>query len=198
MAFKGDKVVMYTFAAKTVQGFLRIVGGKLTVHQKEAVPTDTPFIVVCTHKSWYDVVCLGIALHPVPIHFMAKKELFRLSVINKLLTSLHVFPVDRENPGPSAVKIPLQLLKKQKVVGIFPSGTRSAEDDSLKQGAVRIASRAGVPIVPAVYVGPHRFRDVLKRKRRTVIFGEPIPVSKDKSVEEWNEILSQTFRTLEK
>ena len=50
-----------------------------------------------------------------------------------ILTSLNAFPVDRENPGPSTLKRPVNLLK-DKTVGIFPTGHRtSAEGAPLKE-----------------------------------------------------------------
>ena len=44
----------------------------------------------------------------------------------KFLSSLNAFPVDRENPGPSTLKRPINLLKEHKTVGIFPTGHRTS------------------------------------------------------------------------
>ncbi|UKJ83519.1 1-acyl-sn-glycerol-3-phosphate acyltransferase (plasmid) [Priestia megaterium] len=192
---------MYTFATRILQLLLSSMNGRMNVVNKDKLPQNEPFIVVCTHKSWIDVVCLGIALYPTPIHFMAKKELFNKSFIKKLLKKLNAFPVDRSNPGPSILKIPLQLLKKKQVVGIFPSGTRNSEEKALKNGAIHIASRASVPIIPAVYVGPYIIRDLLGRKKRFIIFGDAIHVpkmAKDKEAvtEATNEVISKVFEEL--
>ncbi|MFE3898590.1 MULTISPECIES: lysophospholipid acyltransferase family protein [unclassified Priestia] len=192
---------MYTFATRILQLLFSSMNGHMNVVNKDKLPQNEPFIVVCTHKSWIDVVCLGIALYPTPIHFMAKKELFNKIFIKKLLKKLNAFPVDRSNPGPSVLKIPLQLLKKKQVVGIFPSGTRSSEEKALKNGAIHIASRASVPIIPAVYVGPHTIRDLLGRKKRAIIFGDAIHVpkmTKDKETvtEATNEVISKVFEEL--
>ena len=51
------------------------------------------------------------------------------------------------------------------MVGIFPSGTRSTEDVSLKAGAVTIAMRSNVPLIPATYVGPSSVKELIKGKR---------------------------------
>ena len=192
---------MYTFATRILQLLFSSMNGHMNVVNKDKLPQNEPFIVVCTHKSWIDVVCLGIALYPTPIHFMAKKELFNKIFIKKLLKKLNAFPVDRSNPGPSVLKIPLQLLKKKQVVGIFPSGTRNSEEKALKNGAIHIASRASVPIIPAVYMGPHTIKDLLDRKRRTIILGDAIHVpkmTKDKEVvtEATNEVISKVFEEL--
>ncbi|WP_273124087.1 lysophospholipid acyltransferase family protein [Bacillus weihaiensis] len=192
---------MYTFATRFLQLILFLLNERMKTVNKEKLPQNDPFIVVCTHKSWIDVVCLGIALYPTPIHFMAKKELFNKIFIQKLLKKLNAFPVDRSNPGPSVLKIPLQLLKKKQVVGIFPSGTRNSEEKALKNGAIHIASRASVPIIPAVYIGPHTIRDLLGRKKRFIIFGDAIYVpkmTKDKEAvtEATNEVISKVFEEL--
>lgn len=192
---------MYTFATRFLQLILFLINGRMKTVNKEKLPKNDSFIVVCTHKSWIDVVCLGIALYPIPIHFMAKKELFNKVLIKNLLTKLNAFPVDRSNPGPSVLKTPLQLLKKKQVVGIFPSGTRNSEGKALKNGAIHISSRASVPIIPAVYVGPHTIRDLLGRKRRFIIFGDAIHVpkmTKDKEAvtEATNEVISKVFEQL--
>ncbi|PEZ50893.1 1-acyl-sn-glycerol-3-phosphate acyltransferase [Priestia megaterium] len=193
---------MYNLATKILQLLLSLINGRMKVMNKEKISKNEPFIVVCTHKSWIDVVCLGVALYPTPIHFMAKKDLFNKAFIKNLLTKLNAFPVDRSNPGSSVVKIPLELLKKKKVVGIFPSGTRNSEEKALKNGAIHIASRASVPIMPAVYIGPHTIKDLLGRKSRAIILGDAIHVpkmGKDKEsiTETISEAIFKAFEELE-
>ena len=59
------------------------------------------------------------------------------------------------------------------MVGIFPSGTRSTEDVSLKAGAVTIAMRSNVPLIPAAYIGPSSVKRINKRKKSTINFWRP-------------------------
>lgn len=148
----------------------------LTVKGKENVPKGEPFVLTCTHTTFLDILMLGTALYPQPIYFMAKKELFEGKAKNIFFRSLKAFPVNRENPGPSAVKIPLKLLKEGKSVGIFPTGTRSTEDISMKKGAVSIALKSKSPLVPAVYNGPVRLSDFLKGQKAEIIINPPIYV----------------------
>lgn len=108
---------------------------------------------------------------------MAKKQLFEMKGLGWLIEHLNAFPVDRDNPGPSVIKIPSQLLKEGKVVGIFPSGTRNAEGTDLKQGAITIAQLAKAQIVPAAYVGARNIGDVMKRNKGYLIYGEPFYVT---------------------
>ena len=70
----------------------------------------------------------------------------------------------------------MNLLKQGEIIGIFPSGTRTLHNTSLKRGAVNIAFTGGVPLVPALYSGPATIsvKDLFRRKKITVIFGKPI------------------------
>ena len=85
------------------------------------------------HESYNEVIMLGMALVPNEIHYMAKKELFNNKWFGQFLTSLNAFPVDRENPGPSTLKRPVNLLKENKTVGIFPTGHRTSAEGSIKK-----------------------------------------------------------------
>lgn len=164
---------MYTFAVHTVK-FILSLFGRIRIHDKDKLPQSEGYVVACTHTGWVDILWLGVSMLPVKIHYMAKKELFKSAFLRWLMRGLNAFPVDRENPGPSSLKIPHRLLKNGGNIGIFPSGTRSSEEVPLKRGAVTIASRSRVPIVPVAYTGPTNFKELLKRQKPHVIFGDPI------------------------
>ena len=181
---------MYKFAANVVKGFLSLFG-RIKVYQKENLPKTGSYVIACTHTGFVDILWLGVATLPTEIHYMAKKELFETKFLNWLMEKLHAFPVDRENPGPSAIKTPRKLLKQGKVVGIFPSGTRSSEGAPLKRGAVTIAAHADVPIVPVAYVGPNNFKDLFKRIKPRLIYGEPIYLPEGLSKKEGMDVLME-------
>ena len=170
---------MYNVVAHTCK-FLLKRRGKLHVRNREYLPMDTGFVIACSHKGWVDVVALGAAVLPHQIHFMAKKELFNHILTSNVLKKLNAFPVDRNNPGPSSIKIPIKLAKEGHIVGIFPSGTRTEEDVPLKKGAVTIASMAKVPIVPAVYKGPANVKELFSKGPLVISFGKPIYLGDDK------------------
>lgn len=187
---------MYKFAKVVVSFFFNLFG-RITIYNKEKLPNKGGYIIACTHTGWVDILWLGIAIYPIPIHFMAKKELFENRLVAWLISSLNAFPVDRENPGPSAIKIPMRLIKEGKVVGIFPSGTRTEEDVPLKRGAVTIASYAKAPIVPAAYTGPNNFKEMFKRKKPRIIFGDPLYLDKNLPKKEaLDELADQLERAL--
>jgi 1-acyl-sn-glycerol-3-phosphate acyltransferase len=192
---------MYNVAAHTCR-FLLKRRGKLCIRNRENLPTDTGFVIACSHKGWVDVVALGTAVLPHQIHFMAKKELFNHILTSNVLKKLNAFPVDRNNPGPSSIKTPIKLTKEGHIVGIFPSGTRTEEDVPLKRGAVTIASMAKVPIVPAVYKGPANVKELFSKNSIVISFGNPIYLGEDKLTKnrlaEMSNHLTASIHALEK
>lgn len=190
--------MIYHLAGKLAILIIKIFS-LLEVKGKQHIPADHRFIVTCSHRSWVDVVLLAAALFPIHVHYMAKKELFQNTLIGWFLKKMHAFPVSRENPGPSALKIPLKLLKENKVVGIFPSGTRTDEEVPLKRGAVTIAMKAGVPILPATYHGPKSLKDFFAGKKAVVAFGEPIYLEKNANqIDDALQQLEHKLKALEK
>lgn len=191
---------MYQFCGNVVKLILSIFG-RITVFDKEKLPEKKGYVIACTHTGWIDILWLGSALLPKEIHYMAKKELFDMPILGWLIKRLNAFPVDRENPGPSAIKQPRRLIKDDKIVGIFPSGTRTSEDVPLKRGAVTIASYAKAPIVPAAYVGPNNFKELFTLKKARLILGDPIYIREDlprrEALEEMSVQLDKAMRQLQ-
>lgn len=179
---------MYYFVGYLLKIVLSLFG-RLKTHNKEKLPTSGGYVIACTHTGWVDILWLGISILPLKIHFMAKIELFKSKPLKWLMEQLNAFPINRENPGPSAIKIPRKLIKEEKIVGIFPSGTRTSEDVPLKKGAVTIAVAAKAPMVPAAYIGPNNFKDLLKFKKPQIIFGDPIHMPVDVPRNEAMEIM---------
>ncbi|GKU83157.1 1-acyl-sn-glycerol-3-phosphate acyltransferase [Niallia sp. NCCP-28] len=165
---------MYTFTANFANVVLRLFGRTKVINKDKLPKEGQGYVVACSHIGWIDVVALGTAMLPKHIHFMAKKELFDTPKTAKFFNSINAFPVDRANPGPSSIKTPVKLIKDGKIVGIFPSGTRTSEDVPLKRGAATIANLAKCPIVPAAFSGPTDLKGLLSGKKITVIFGDPI------------------------
>lgn len=189
--------MLYDFGYVVVNLFMKLNGAKAKVFGKENLPKEGGYVVACTHNGYVDILNLGISIYPRQIHFMAKKQLFDIKVLGPLIKKLNAFPVDRDNPGPSVIKIPRQLIKEGKIVGIFPSGTRSDESKDLKQGAVTIAQLTKAQIVPAAYVGPRNLKEVLKRKKGYLIYGKPFTVESGKEArEEATKFLEQELNRL--
>ena len=179
-----------------------IVNGKTEIQNKEYIPKDTVFILAAPHRSLLDPVFISFGVYPHIFSSMAKQELFKGKFITWVLTHMNAFPVNRENPGPSALKQPVSILKEGKTnLLIFPTGSRHSTE--IKGGTSSIAKLANVPILQVVYQGPLTFKDlILKRKKATVRFGKPIYLPKEKRISReelaaYDELLGTTFRQLD-
>lgn len=166
--------MLYSIFYYLVHFILFQVNGNIIYENKEQLPA-TGYILVAPHRTWWEPILFAVGAWPKKFGFMAKKELFKNPVLRFILHHAHVFPVDRANPGPSAIKIPVKQLRHENLSLImFPSGTRYSNE--LKSGAEVIARLAKVPLIPLVYQGPLTLKGVLQRQKMTVRFGEPITV----------------------
>jgi 1-acyl-sn-glycerol-3-phosphate acyltransferase len=161
----------------------------LTIIGLENVPPRGPFLFVANHLHNADPILLEIALKR-PVHFMAKKELFRNRILGWLIRRFGTFPVDRGRPDRAAIRHAEALLAHGVAVGMFPEGTRSTTGALQRAfpGAGLIAVRTQVPIVPAAITGTEqlswrrpRVQDGqddangrVRRPRVTIRFGEPV------------------------
>ena len=166
--------MFFSFARFIVRILAWLLNGRINVENKSALPEGT-YVLVGPHRTWWDPIFFALAASPRKFTFMAKEELFKNPILRFILKHANAFPVNRQNPGPSAIKTPVKALRSKDLSLImFPTGSRYSSE--LKGGAVVIAKMARVPLVPAVYLGPLKFSAVLKRKKITIRFGEPIPV----------------------
>lgn len=128
--------------------------------------------VLCgNHTSFLDpILVLLSATKKHQLHIVAKAELFRIPILNWLLKKIEVIPVKRGMSDIAAFKSCLRVLKEQKLLLIFPEGTRVKEGEEIdgRPGAVVMAARANVPIIP-VYI---ESRKRIFRKSK-VVFGDP-------------------------
>lgn len=140
----------------------------------ENIPEDGRVVLCSNHISILDPIVLAIVVKR-PIAFMAKKELFENKILNKIINNLGAIPVDRQGTSLSAVRKSLKTLKDEKILGIFPEGTRVKEIDldNAKPGVSLIGIKSKSPIVP-IYI-ESRYRPFSKIK---VNIGEPILFNK--------------------
>lgn len=112
---------MYNFIGGLIFLFLK----RISKHQfvnRERLPKTGAYILAGRHTTWMDVVWYGCAALPRNIHFMAKEELFKNPVSSWLFRKINAFPVNRDNPGPSSLKVPGRLLKKERFLVFFQAG----------------------------------------------------------------------------
>lgn len=147
---------------------------RITYIGKQNVPKKGKLIVAANHISGWDPVFVGSAMVRV-IHAMAKEELFHNWFVKAVITGLNAFPVSRGSGDRRAFEYALELLNRDKVLGIFPEGTRSKDykPGKAKSGIALIAAATGADIVPvAIYSAGKPVRAF--RTHVIVEFGEVI------------------------
>lgn len=177
--------------AKTL---FKVLGQKITISGTENMPRSGGALLAFNHVGYVDFVYGGLAAQPVGgrlVRFMAKKEIFDHPVGGPIMRSLHHIPVDRGD-GVASFHHAVDFLRKGELVGIFPEATisRAMEVKDLKNGAVRIAQEAGVPIIPVALWGTQRIfpkgqkRDLTRGRSIHIKVGEPfLPTGKDANAE---------------
>ena len=191
---------MYDFLVHLVNPLLTLINGKPLTKNKAQLPEGN-YIIVAPHRSWLDPVMLALAVYPKKFSFMAKEELFNNKFANWFLCKLNAYPVNRVNPGPSAIRKPVNQLRKTDLSTIiFPTGSRYSSE--LKGGALMIAKLANVPLVPAVYQGPLSLGALFTRKKRKIAFGKPIYIDRKERLTEDNlakyeHLMQEAFNNLD-
>jgi len=150
------------------------------------------FVISMNHRSALDMF-LYWAILPRRIKFLAKKELFTYPVLGPILTRWCV-PVDRGRYDRRALDLCVRALRDGYVLSVFPEGTRHAQLAAGHGGAVLMAAKAGVPVVPGAIMGRYGPFQTL-----TVRFGTPLRFPPDLTKQQRQaatETLMETIRAL--
>jgi len=159
---------------------LNALGG-LRVQGEENVPPTGPVLLVSNHVSYLDPVAIGDAC-PRRVAFMGKAELFETKPLGFLLRGVDAFPVRRGASDRTAFKNTLALLADNRVVCIFPEGTRRTDGvlGEAETGAATFALRTGCPVVPIYVSGSNQMLDAKgKLHPITVAFGAPFTLPRE-------------------
>ena len=154
----------------------------------ENLPQSGGLIIASNHVSYLDPVVLAASLNR-KIYFIAKKEVFKNTFVSFIFKNLNAISVDRGNADILAFKKAINILREEKVLGIFPEGTRSSNGElqELKLGAIKIAMKTGVPILPVGIIGTHKIYPrgikfpILFKHKIIVKYGAPQYLDKLKS-----------------
>ena len=146
------KFLWYRLVQQVVTQVLSVRGG-LRATGRENVPPSGGAIMVSNHLSHLDVFVLGLPLLR-PLNYVARSTLF-VPVVGQFIRSVGGFPIQRDGKGSQGFRETLRRVRYGNIVTFFPEGTRTEDGEiaELKPGIVALASRAGVPIIPAAIAG---------------------------------------------
>lgn len=134
------------------------------------IPKEGGAIICANHIHALDAALI-VCTAKRKMNVLAKEELFKNPIIRWLGKIFGAYPVKRDGNDISAIKISLSLLKNKELLLIFPEGTRNGiqKGIKLKSGAINIAIKSKVPIIPVGVQGSYKpFKQV------RLIYGKPI------------------------
>ena len=195
------KVSFYKFALALVR-FLLSFAYSVRVGGTEQIPKKgSGYLLCCNHISAVDPIFIAPYVND-PVHFMGKAELFQNKFLDKLFRAVGAFPVSREKGDVTAVNYAVKLVSENRILGIFPEGTRSktGKMGRLKSGALFIAAQSGGDILPCVIkpVGKSLWRKKLVVRYGKLIKNEELGLSgKDRTaLKNANRLLTETLEGL--
>lgn len=143
--------MFYSFVKTLLKTVLRPFF-RIRVYGSENIPLDNRLILCSNHRNVWDPIFISI-IFPRQISWMAKKELFNNKFLAYIITKLTAFPVDRDGSDLGAIKNSLRLLKDERVLGMFPEGTRvqSLDFNNAKPGVALLGFKSKSSVLP-IYI----------------------------------------------
>jgi len=162
---------LYWAGVKGVMFFVRAVGVRVRVVGLDRIPPGV-CLFAANHTSAADAPAVVGAI-PRRIAILLKESLYKWPIVGQVFWSAKFIPVNRADRASAiaSVEKATDALKGGQSFLIYPEGTRSPDGrlQEFKKGAVVMAIKAGVPIVPMVCSGAHR---VMRKKSLIVHPGE--------------------------
>ncbi|NNC75297.1 MAG: 1-acyl-sn-glycerol-3-phosphate acyltransferase [Acidimicrobiia bacterium] len=165
------------------RGFLRIAL-RYEVRGAEKLGAG-PYVFASNHLSNFDIPLLFLAI-PVPIRYLAKKELFRIPIFATGMRRIGIVEVDRDAAATArdAINVGVsQAVERGHSIMVYVEGHRSRDKrlQPFKRGAFRIAIDNRLPLVPVTIQGTWEVwppgKKVVRSGRAVVVIGDPIDTS---------------------
>jgi 1-acyl-sn-glycerol-3-phosphate acyltransferase len=137
--------------------------------QLARVPDRGPLIIVTNHVNILEIPIIYTRLQPRPIVGLVSAHRWENPLLRWLLEVVGAIPLRRGTADITALRRAVEILKAGSILIISPEGTRSGHGRLQKAlpGVVLLALHSGAPLLPVVYHGSERYREDLRRLRRT-------------------------------
>lgn len=150
---------------------------RVQTYGQENIEKDKPYIMCANHTSNWDPPILYTATKR-EMYMMAKEELFRNKFIYWFANKTNIFPVKRGKKDIESIKKSIKVLNDNKILAIFPEGTRNGiiKNGKIQNGPAYLAARTGVQVIPVKIEG--NFKPFTKVR---IYYGKPLDFSSYKS-----------------
>lgn len=150
--------LVHKFVMHWSQNILKAVGVKVNIRGIENIPKGT-CVFVSNHQGNFDFLVI-LAIIDKSIGFLAKTEILKLRIVSDWMKKMHCVFINRNDVRDSlkAINQGVENVKNGYSMVIFPEGTRSKSSNlgEFKKGALKLATKTDVPIVPIVLDGTYK------------------------------------------
>ena len=179
--------LVYPPVITLARAVFRLQGLRFQIRGTDNIPRTGGAVMAINHVGYFDFTYAGYAARSAGrlVRFMAKSEVFDHPVSGPLMRGMKHISVDR-SAGAASFRRAIEALRAGEIVGVFPEATisMSFELKAFKNGAVRMAADAGVPLIPIVIWGSQRVWTKGRPKRLgrhnvpiLIAVGEPMNVT---------------------
>lgn len=182
---------------------LDLGGVKIHVTGLEKVPRKGRFLLISNHLFAFDPIIFYYAMPWAELAFISKTENFSLFVVAQVMRQVLCLPLDRNNDREAlkAILKAIQFIEEDKAsIAVFPEGgtSKSGLLQPFRNGAFKIAQKAGVPIVICALSNTKAILKNMFRRRTDVYLDvlDVIPASEVAALKTTAEIGTRAHKVL--
>ena len=181
-----DEAYEYNKGFRAIHGFVGLYGRafqRRKVLTPCPIPARGPALIASNHTAGLDPIMIQSTC-PRPIVWIMTREYYDLPALRPFLSWVQMIPIDRGGRDSKAWREALRMLKKGRVVGVFPEGRIEKTPDLLpfQSGVAMLAIRGKADFYPVYLDGRQRKVDMLQTylqpQSPSVAWGEPMPVER--------------------
>ncbi len=190
---KKGKYTREEWVKSSYEVFNRLEDAGLTIHisgVENIERVEGPVVFIGNHMSMMETLVLPVIIQPIKdVTYVVKESLLSYPIFKHVMRSRDPVAVTRTNPRQDFKNVMsggVERLKKNISIIVFPQTTRSSsfDPDQMSSIGVKLAKKAGVPIIPIAlktdaWQNGVRFKDFGRfdqKKKVYFSFGEPMMV----------------------